>query len=100
MTSDDLTAEQAKVIGTALFPGHNYIARHIKRMEKVGFPHDDPLYLKVAKVRDAMRELTVAVHYMACDNIGRGGLSAHHLPMKMKTDSVEKDAVTSRTPTK
>jgi len=21
---------------------------------------------------------------MACDNIGRGGLSAHHLPMKTK----------------
>jgi hypothetical protein len=100
MNSEDLTAAQAKIIGTALFPGHNYIARLIKRMEKAGFPHDDPLYLKVAKVHDAMHELTVAVHYMACDNIGRGGLSAHHLPMKMKTDSVENDAVTSRTPTK
>jgi hypothetical protein len=62
------------------------------RGRRAGFPHDDPLYLKVAKVRDAMHELTVAVHYMACDNIGRGGLSAHHLPMK--ADAGERDDAT------
>jgi hypothetical protein len=64
------------------------------RGRRAGFPHDDPLYLKVAKVHDAMHELTVAVHYMACDNIGRGGLSAHHLPMK--TEDGERSATTQQ----
>jgi hypothetical protein len=55
----------------------------------------DEIAVKVEKVRDAMHDLTVAVHYMACDNIGRGGLSACHPPMK--ADVGEKDAVPNGT---
>ena len=82
MNSDELTAEQAKVIGTALFPGHNYIARLIKAMEKAGFPHDDPLYLKVEKVRDAMHDLSVFVHYASCGNGNGIGPCARYPTMK------------------
>jgi len=84
MTSDELTAEEAKVIGTALFPGRNYIARLIKAMEKAGFLPDDPLYRKAEKVRDAMHDLFVFVHYKSC---GVGAPAACY--PQTKADAVE-----------
>lgn len=48
---------QAKVISTALFPGMNYLYRLKERMQKVGFPHDDRLYLKVCAAYDSMHRL-------------------------------------------
>ena len=71
MSSDDITKSQAKVIYEALFPGTNYLVRFKKKMEKVGFPHDDKLYLLVCKTYDAAIELGHEVHYLGCDGVHR-----------------------------
>lgn len=71
MSSDDITKSQAKVISEALFPGTNYLVRLKKKMEKVGFPHDDKLYLLVCNAYDAALELGNEVHYLGCDGVGR-----------------------------
>ena len=40
-------------------------------MEKVGFPHDDKLYLMVCKAYDAVRALHGETHYLSCDVVGK-----------------------------
>ena len=40
-------------------------------MEKTGFPPKDPLFLKVCLAYDALHELSVAVHYLSCNGVGR-----------------------------
>src|SRR6267142_2596074 len=67
MDRETIRKSQAKVISSALFPGMNYLYRLRERMQKVGFPHDDKLYLLVSNAYDAMHRLSVAVHYLSCD---------------------------------
>jgi len=67
MNSSELTAEQARRIHIALYPGTNYL----DRMGKAGFPPDDPLYLKAKKAYNAAQELYMAVHYVGCNGVGR-----------------------------
>ena len=72
MSGDELTTEQAKIISDGLYPGANYLSRLQRRMEKAGFPGNDPLYLKVCKARDAMQELCMEAHYLSCKSgVGR-----------------------------
>jgi hypothetical protein len=40
-------------------------------MRVVGFPHDDLLLKKVDAAYDAMHRLSVELHYMTCDGVGR-----------------------------
>jgi hypothetical protein len=47
MDRSDVTKAQAAKIGEALFPPTNYLVRLRKRMEQLGFPFDDPLYVLV-----------------------------------------------------
>ena len=53
-----LAAWQARRINRALWPAFNDFYR-LRRMEKVGFRHDDPFYLLVSSAYDAMHRLTV-----------------------------------------
>ena len=62
--------DQAKTINKALFPSLNYLFRLKERMEKVGFPHDDKLYLMACKAYDAVRALHGEMHYLSCDGVG------------------------------
>lgn len=71
MDRTDVKKSQAKVISEALFPNVNYLYRLKTRMEKVGFPHDDKLYQLVSNAYDAMHRLSVEVHYLSCDGVGR-----------------------------
>jgi hypothetical protein len=71
MTSDDLTKSQAKAIREALFPGVNYLVRLKTRMEKSGFPGDDKLYQLVCEAYEASWRLSMEVHYLSCDGVGR-----------------------------
>jgi len=70
MDRETIKKSQAKTISTALLPGMNYLLRLRERMEKVGFPHDDKLYLLVCKAYDSMHRLSVEVHYLSCDGVG------------------------------
>ena len=57
MDRDSVKKSQATSINKALYPKLNYLYRLRKRMEEVGFPHDDKLYLLVCKAYDAMYAL-------------------------------------------
>ena len=70
MDRETIKKSQAKVIGSALFPGMNYLYRLRERMQKVGFPHDDKLYQLVCNAYDAMHRLSVEIHYLSCDGVG------------------------------
>jgi hypothetical protein len=83
MDRDTIKKSHAKKISGALFPGMNYLYRLRERMQKVGFPHNDQLYLLVCKAYDAMHHLSVEAHCLSCDGVGN--------PLK-KEDS-EKSAV-------
>jgi hypothetical protein len=61
-----ITAVQADVLAVKLRPMLGYLNRLLKRMEKTGFPPDDRLVKMTVDARNAMHELTVAVHYASC----------------------------------
>jgi hypothetical protein len=72
MNSKQFAAWQAKRISNALTPGFGYLVRLRARMEKVGFPSNDPLFRLVLNAEDAMHRLTVAMHYEGCKSgVGR-----------------------------
>ena len=71
MDRDSLKKSQAATINKALFPNLNYLLRLRRRMEQVGFPPDDKLYLLVCKAYDAVYRLHVETHYLSCDGVGR-----------------------------
>ncbi len=66
MNADDLTPEQAGILSRGLFRGLNFLVRLKTRMEKSGFPPNDPLYQLVAKAYDATHRLSVDLHYRSC----------------------------------
>jgi hypothetical protein len=66
MPSQRITAAQADALAVKLRPMLSYLNRLLKRMEQTGFPPDDRLLGMVVVVRNAMHELTVAVHYASC----------------------------------
>ncbi len=53
MDRDSLKKSHAATINKALFLNLNYLLRLRRRMEQVGFPPDDKLYLLVCKAYDA-----------------------------------------------
>ena len=65
-----VTKDQAKTINKALFPQLNYLYRLRERMQKIGFPHDDKLYLMVCTAYDAVLRLHGEIHYLSCDGVG------------------------------
>jgi hypothetical protein len=71
MSRGDIQKWQAKRISEALFPATNYLIRLRQRMEKRGFPHDDPLYREVCAAYDAIHRLGMSMHYLSCDGVGR-----------------------------
>ena len=57
MNRDSIEKWQAAKIGKALYPGLNYLLRLRQRMEKKGFPGNDPYYLAVCRAYDSMQAL-------------------------------------------
>jgi hypothetical protein len=66
MNSDDLTTEQATRMHESLFKLANYLSRTVKRMERVGFPPDDPLMKSARRAYDAVSSLYMDLHYRSC----------------------------------
>ena len=60
--TNTIKAWQAERIAKALYPGANYLARLRNRMEKL-FPPEDPLFLKVVAAQEAVRALSIEMHY-------------------------------------
>ena len=70
MNRDSVKKSQAATINKALFPNLNYLLHLRKRMEQVGFPHNDKFYLLVCKAYDAVYVLHMESHYLSCDGVG------------------------------
>jgi hypothetical protein len=64
--SDDLTCKQAEQIKNVIGPTGGYLYRLRERIDKQGFPKDDPLRLRVEAAHNAMHSLWVELHYMSC----------------------------------
>jgi hypothetical protein len=64
--SRQLKRWQAEKICKALRPGLRYLARLKTRMELVGFPPHDPLYILVKQSYDSLHRLSVRMHYRSC----------------------------------
>ncbi len=74
MSGDDLTRDRVQKIGAALHPSLGYLSRLLARMEQE-FPANDPLLARVRAPRNAMQDLTTALHYQGCSGVGRQGKS-------------------------
>ncbi len=66
MDSDELTTEQAERMHKSLFQLANYLCRVVKRMERTGFPPNDPLFKSARRAYDAFCSFCVDLHYLSC----------------------------------
>jgi hypothetical protein len=73
MDSNDLTKQQAEQLLAKVRPMLNYLKRLKDRMERRGFPKEDKLFRLVARIHDDMHHLSVTLHYLKCDGVGRTG---------------------------
>ena len=74
MESDKLRPDQAAALSRGIAPGLRHLAPLRTRMERAGFPPDDPLFRLVAKAYDAVQHLSVHVHYLSCQSgVGKPG---------------------------
>jgi hypothetical protein len=66
MDSDKLTTEQAGQMRQSLFRLTNYLSRVVTRMERTGFPPDDPLFKSARRAYDAVCSFCMDLHYHSC----------------------------------
>ena len=66
--SKKLKTWQAERIGNSILPTLAYLNKLVQRMEKTGFPVDDPLFLSALKAQDALFDLRVKLHYLSCSS--------------------------------
>ena len=78
MNSDDLTPEQAKRVGEVVGRYLNYLGRLCDRMQRRGFPPDDPLVREVTEAWNATHALRVRLHYCSCTSGVYKGASARN----------------------
>jgi hypothetical protein len=79
MTRNDVTKAQAAKLNKALYPPTNYLVRLRRRMERLGFPFNDPLYMLVCAAHEAVNRLRLGAHYLSCD-VGEPGRDGHAAP--------------------
>ncbi len=59
----------------------NYLTRLQQRMEKIGFPLNDPFYQSVKKARESIFDLSMDLHYLSCaGGVGRAPSSPQNPP--------------------
>jgi hypothetical protein len=66
MDSDKLTTEQAGQMHKSLFRLANYLSRVVKRMERTGFPPNDPLFKSARRAYDGVCSFCMDLHYLSC----------------------------------
>jgi hypothetical protein len=70
MDSSSLEKWQAASIRDAVYPATNYLVRLQRRMQEIGFPHDDKLYRQVCAAHEAVNRLRMCAHYLSCSGTG------------------------------
>ena len=72
MQSNDLTSEQAEALRQHAAKMLRYTASLRCRMERLHFPHEDPLYRATADAFYALQHLHIQAHYLTCNSgVGR-----------------------------
>lgn len=72
MTVKDVTPEQAAQLMATIGRQLRYLNRLCRRMDRLGFPRQDPLWQAAWTARDAMQDLHMAAHYAGCTSgVGR-----------------------------
>jgi hypothetical protein len=71
MDSNDLTKDQTEQLLARIWPMLRYLKRLRDRMERRSFPKEDKLYRLVARIHDDVHHLSVSLHYLTCNGVGR-----------------------------
>jgi hypothetical protein len=58
---------QTETMRRDLGPALRYLGRMIRRMERTGFPEDDPLYVAALKAYNELHAVQIRLHYLGCD---------------------------------
>ena len=77
--SSDLTAEQAEALRQRVAQMLRYTAALRRRMERLCFPHEDPLYRATVDSFYALQHLHIQAHYLTCNSgVGRQRMQQSH----------------------
>ncbi len=72
MNSSDLQPWQAQAIHAAVRPALAYLHRLRERMNRRGFPDNDPLYRLICRAYNSLHALFVETDYLSCKGgVGR-----------------------------
>jgi aromatic ring-cleaving dioxygenase len=72
MESGDLTIEQAESLRRRAAEMLRYTVTLRQRMERLAFPHEDPLYRATVDAFYALQHLHIQAHYLTCSSgVGR-----------------------------
>lgn len=55
--SGDLNPTQTSALASALTAQARYLSRLVRRMQRLGWPNDDPLYARALRARDSVLAL-------------------------------------------
>jgi hypothetical protein len=70
--SKSLTDEQIAALKETIRRQLNFLGRLRDRMNRLGFPPDDRLYVQVVQAWNAVQALHIEIHYMGCmSGVGR-----------------------------
>jgi hypothetical protein len=75
MNSESLETWQAGTMRKSLQASLSYLHRLQRRMEKTGFPPDDPLFVRVRKAYGAMHAVCMELHAYSAKIRGAAPLS-------------------------
>jgi hypothetical protein len=67
---EDLKPAQLERLAAIIGRQLRFYNRLIERMERIGFPGNDPLYMEEIMTRNGVHRFSVTLHYASCD----GGL--------------------------
>lgn len=65
MSSSDLSNDQARKVNESLRPMLEYVGKLKGRMEQVGFPINDKLYMAVVAAYDGLHSATIESHLLS-----------------------------------
>lgn len=65
MSSSDLSNDQARKVNEALRPMLGYVSKLKSRMEQIGFPINDKLYMAVVAAYDGLQSATIESHLLS-----------------------------------
>lgn len=75
MDSSSLQRQQIEQLRQQVAGKLHYVGRLARRMERLGFPPHDELYIAALRAHSGLLDLHVAIHYCGCDRGRREALA-------------------------